>query len=515
MSGSDHVQSRENRGSPATLLALVAGVVLAHAPAMARYGWFRDELYYVSCARRLAWGYVDQPPLSIAILAAWRLLVGDSLVGMRLLPLAAHVLSAALTMRLAQRLGGGAFAQGLAGLGVLGSLIYLGSTHHYSMNAFEPVLWTTAALLLLRALERDRAADWMWLGAAVGLGLLNKLSMLWCVAGLLLGVAASSRRRVLATPGPWLAGSIAAVMFAPHVLWQMQNGWPTLEFVRNATTRKMLGTSIAGFALAQVLGMNPLVAPVWLAGLVRGLMGRAGDPGRVLAVLYLAVFALLALGGRARADYLAPAYPGLLALGGVAFERATSGRGRRAWRLAAVALPLAGLLALLPLALPVLPVETFVRYQTALGREPATEERHRMGVLPQHYADMFGWPELADSVARVAGMLSPAERSRAIVVVGNYGEAGALEMFGRGRVPTVACQHNNWYLWGPPAWDGSVAIFIGRDSAEVAEECDQVRVAGTAGHPLAMPYEQGLPIVIARGFRPDLAAAWKAGKNYN
>jgi len=138
-----------------------------------------------------------------------------------------------------------------------------------------------------------------------------------------------------------------------------------------------------------------------------------------------------------------------------------------------------------------------------------------MGMLPQHYADMFGWPELADSVARVAATLTSDERARAIVVVGNYGEAGALEMFGRGRLPRIACQHNNWYLWGPPAWDRSVAIFVGRDSAEVARECDQVHVAGVAGHPLAMPYERGLPIVVARGFRPDLATAWKQGKNYN
>ena len=89
-----------------------------------------------------------------------------------------------------------------------------------------------------------------------------------------------------------------------------------------------------------------------------------------------------------------------------------------------------------------------------------------MGSLPQHYADMFGWPELADAVAKAAASLPEEERARAIVVVGNYGEAGALEMFGAGRLPRVACQHNNWYLWGPPAWDGGVAIFLGRDSAE-------------------------------------------------
>jgi len=498
----------------APMWALLAATVLVHLPAIARYGWFRDELYYVSCAKRLAWGYVDQPPLSIALLAAWRLLVGDSLVGMRVIPLAAHVALVLLTMHLARRLGGGAFAQALAGLGALTSLIYLGMDHYYSMNALDAVLWALAAVLLLRALERGRMGDWAGFGAVVGLGLLNKLSMLWCVAGLVLGVAVSGRRRVLASLGPWLAGAIAAVMFAPHVLWQVAHAWPTLEFMRNATANKMVAASLAGFLAGQVLAMNPLAAPIWLAGLVRGIRGRAGDMGRVLAVQYVAVLAFLIAVRTARADYLAPAYPGLLALGGVAFEHATAARGRRAWRAAIVAMPAAGMLALLPFALPVLPPEAYVSYQAALGIKPAAEEHHRMGALPQHYADMFGWPEFADSVARVASTLTPDERARAIVIVDNYGEAGALEMFGRGRLPRIASQHNTWYLWGPPAWDRSVVIFVGRDSAKVAEECDTVRIEGIAGHPLAMPYEQDRRIVVARHFRPDLAVAWQRGKHY-
>jgi hypothetical protein len=127
---------------------------------------------------------------------------------------------------------------------------------------------------------------------------------------------------------------------------------------------------------------------------------------------------------------------------------------------------------------------------------------------------MFGWPEFADSVARAAARLSPAERERAVVIVDNYGEAGALVRFGDGRLPRVACQHNNWYLWGPPKWDGSAAILVGRDSSEVAEEFDSVATVGVAGHPLAMPYERNLPIILAHGFHADLAKAWVQGKHF-
>ena len=137
-----------------------------------------------------------------------------------------------------------------------------------------------------------------------------------------------------------------------------------------------------------------------------------------------------------------------------------------------------------------------------------------MGRLSQQYADMFGWPELADSVARVAATLTPAERVGAIVIADNYGQAGALEELGAGRIPRIACQHNNWYLWGPPAWDGRVAILIRRDSTGARGEFDHVEVGAISGHPLAMPYEQDLPILVARGFHADFAAAWKQGKHY-
>ena len=514
--------TRTSRAIPATdpshlgPVLIVAGLAfLVHLPWLMQYGWFRDELYYRSCALRLDWGYVDQPPLSIALLTTWRWLVGDSLFAMRLVPAAAHAVTVLVAARLARALGGGTFAQALAGIGVFASLVYLAIGHYYSMNALDPLLWGLAALALLRALARQRTTEWLAFGAIVGIGLLNKLSMVWCAGGLALGVLATPQRRSLGTPGPWLALALAAVLFSPHLIWQAAHGWPTLEFVHNATAHKMLAISILGFLAGQVLAMNPLTAPIWLAGLVRGLRPGADPGARLLAVQYLAVLALLILARSVRLEYLTPAYPALLALGGVAVERATEVPARRWGRVLAVSLPLAGMMALLPLVVPVLPIGAFVRYQAALGRKPHTEERHRMGTLPQQYADMFGWPEFADSVARAAATLTPDERERAIVIVGNYGEAGALERFGTGRIPRVACQHNSWYLWGPPDWDGGVAILVGRDSSECAREFSEVRVVGVAGHPLAMPYEQDLPIVVARGFRPDLRTAWVQGKKYN
>jgi hypothetical protein len=329
--------------------------------------------------------------------------------------------------------------------------------------------------------------------------------VLWLGAGLGVGLVLTRHRRLLATPGPWISAAIALAIFAPTVAWQVQHGWPTLEFIRNASAQKMRASSPLKLLVDQLLLLGPLALPLWLAGLLsRGPQGSA----RMLLSIFLTTLVILMAQGHARAEYLALGLIPLIPAGAVFFER----RGRALRTLVPLLLVL--LVPMVPFALPILPVERFLEHQRRLGQEPASEERHRMGALPQHYADMFGWPELADSVARVSKALTPEERARAIVIVGNYGEAGALERFGAGRVPRVACQHNNWYLWGPPTWDGQVAIIVGRDSSEAAGEFGQVEVAGVAGHPLAMPYEQGLPILVVRDFHADLSAAWKEGKNY-
>lgn len=489
-------------------LALVAiATVAVHAAWLTQYGWFRDELYYLSCAKRLAWGYVDHPPLSIAVLALVRAVAGDSLVVIRLVAALTGASVGLLAGLLARELGGRTYAQALAAAVTAFAPLVLGNSHFYSMNVFDFAFWTAGTLLALRAFGRGAPRDWLWLGLVLGLGLLNKWSVLWLGAGLGVALLLSPARRALATPWPWLAAALAAAPSAPHLAWQAAHGWPTLEFMRNASSQKMVALDPLAFAGGQLFGLGPGAVLVWVAGLLVA-FSPARPSWRPVGVVWAVTLAILVANGSARESYLALAVPPLFAAGAAWWE----GRGRFA-RTAVAALALALTVPLLPFVLPCLPPATFVAYQRALGVAPGTAERHRMGALPQHWADMFGWPELADSVARVAATLPEAERARAIVVVDNYGEAGALERFAAGRIPTIACQHNSWFFW-PPEWDGGTAILVGRDSAEIAGEFRSVEVAGSAGHPLAMPYERDLPIVIGRGFAHDLREAWEAGRHF-
>jgi hypothetical protein len=487
-------------------LAFAAGAVVAiHAACLTQYGWFRDELYYLSCSHRLAWGYVDQPPLSIGLLWLIRALAGPSLAVMRFVAASLIALAAVITGLIARQFGGGRLAQAVAALALGVAPISLGVGHFYSMNVLDFVFWPLATLLGLFAFHRPSPGRWIALGLALGLGLLNKWSVLWLGAGIAVYLVLA-RRDLLRTPGPWLAAAIAGVLFLPNVLWEIGTGWPTLEFMRHAREEKMVTLRPLLYLADQALALGPGAAPLWIAGLVAAF---ARPAWRAVAVIYVVTLAILLASGSARIEYITLPCVALFGAGAAWWSE----RGRLA-RAAVTALALALAIPIAPLALPILPVPRFIAYQAALGHKPATEERHAMGRLPQQYADMFGWPELADSVARVAARLTPDERRRAIVVVDNYGEAGALERFGQGRVPRVVCQHNNWYFWGPPSWDGDVALLVRRDSTGARKEFDRVEVAAIAGHPLAMPYEQDLPILIARHFHADLTRAWAEGKKF-
>jgi hypothetical protein len=498
---------------PLGLALLAFGLLLVAVP---RYGWFRDELYYLACAQRLAWGYVDHPPFSIAVLAAVRAVLGDSLWAVRLVPALAIAATAFLTGALARRLGAGRAGQALAALAAGCAPLYLSIGHIYSMNAFEPPLWTLSAWLLIDALERRRTRDWALLGVALGLALLNKLGTLWWGAGLAAGLLVSRERRALATPGPWIAAAVALALFVPHVAWQIANDWPTVEFMRNATGQKMVAVSPADFAIGQWLSLGPAGSPVWIVGLVALLAARRAAWMRVLGVAWLVVVAIVLAGGRSRATNVAAAYPALCAAGAVAIEAFFARRGWRAATPAAVAL--VGLLSApaVPLAIPVLPVDAFIAWQRALGLAPHTDEHLELGALPQFYADMFGWEDMVETVARVWTALPPEDRAKASIYTQNYGEAGAIDRFGRGwGLPPAISGHNNYWLWGPRGGTGEVVLILGGERDDHARSFESVVAADTTSCEHCMPYERDLVVWVCRGLRRPLAEAWGRVKHYD
>lgn len=500
---------------PLLLLGLAA--VLVHLPAITQYGYFRDELYYLASTSHLAFGYVDHPPFSIWALALIKAILGDSLVALRIVPVLVGGAVVVLCGLMARDAGGRRFAQTLAATAALVSPVYLGTCRFYSMNSFDLLFWTLAGWILIRlAISRDQRL-WLALGIVLGVGLLNKISVLWLGAGLAAGLVLTPLRRSLLTLGPWAAGTIAALGLLPYLVWNQLNDWPTLEFMANATGRKMVPVGLAQFTKEQILMMNPAVAPIWFAGLVWCLFARDGRRFRILGVVFLTVFVILAGSGTSRGSYLAPAYPMLLATGAVALETLVT-RPRRIWaRTLAYGLPVLVGALLLPFALPVLPPDTFIRYQRALGVTPHHEERTAVAELPQHYADMFGWDEMAEKAAKAYATLTPAEKEHCVFFGQNYGEAGALDVLGpRLGLPAgrVLSGHNAYWMWGTRGLRTDVVIILGGDAEDNAVFFEQLEQVDTIRCDRCMPYERGLGVFIGRRPKVDLAGAWAGLKMF-
>jgi hypothetical protein len=489
-----------------------AGILLFHLAFLPGYGVFRDELYYIACGRRPGWGYVDHPPL--VGWAAWLVAqtAGESHLALRVVAALAMAATVWLAGRIAQALGGGPFAVALAAIATGLAPVALSLGSYYSMNAFDLLFWALIAWILVRVLSDGPERLWLAFGAVAGLGLLNKISILYLGFGLVVGLVLARRWDVFRSRLFWAGGLLAFAIFLPHLVWQQANGWPTLEFMANARRDKMLPLSAPGFVREALLQTAPM-AWLWVAGVAWLLLARASAKVRALGFAFLVVVGVLAFGG-GKPYYLAAAYSLAFAAGAVALEGWTTGRARALRSILAVLVVGVGL-AVSPLGRPVLPVETFVRYAAALGQKPGTEERQALGRLPQFYADMHGWREMAEAVAAVVHALPAEDRAKACVFGQNYGEAAAIEYFARDLdLPPAISGHNSYWLWGPGACTAEVVIVVGDRRERLEERFAEVELGGVSHCADCMPYEDGRSIWVARGLKQPIASLWPRLKGF-
>jgi len=486
--------------------------------AFASYGYFRDELYYIACSNHLAAGYVDQPPLSSYILFISIKLFGDSIFALRLFPAIASSFTVFITGLMVRKLNGGYFAITAACISLSLAPQFLGTNTYYSMNTFDWLFWSLAAYLVILIVRSDDSAGsketqklWIWLGLVLGLGLLNKIDLLWFGAGLFVGLILTPQRKYFKTIQPYVAGIIALVLFMPYVVWNSTHNFATLEFMHRAATIKYSSQNPFTFISDILLVMNPVTIPVWLAGIYFLFFHKEGKAYKLIGYIFLVSFLILVINWHSKAEYIAPAFPMLFAAGGVMLEKLAV-RKSIAW--IQYALPaiivLIGLI-LMPLALPILSVETFIHYSQTLGIAPSSGEAQQLESLPQFYADMFGWKNMADSVSKVYLTLSPAERKKTVVFAQNYGEAGAIDFFRKDLpLPRVICGHNNYWYWGPGDTTFTTIIVIGGTKEDDLKSCDSVDQAGTIHSKYAMPYENNLPIFICKDLKLPIFVIWQS-----
>ena len=498
------------------LIAILKALVHITVNATTAYGYFRDEFYYIACSENLAWGYVDQPPLSILLLKLNIFLFGESLWAIRIFPALAGAGVIFITGLMVMKLGGKRFEVILASIGVFIAPIFLAMHGYYSMNAFDHLFWVGAVYIMMLIIEKPSLNLWILLGLVLGLGLMNKISVLWLGAGIFMGLVLTPNRNFLRTGGPYWAAVIAFLIFTPYILWQQVYNWPLLEFIENASSNKYVEKPLLDFILDVTLTMHPLTFLLWVCGLAYFFFYKEGRQYRVLAIIFITVFVILAINKTSKSEYLASAFPMLFAGGAVMIGKWFKEEYK--WiQSSLIALFIIGGVLTAPLVLPVLPVERYVGYAQALGVVPSTSERKEVGPLPQFYADMHGWENMAQRVSQVYVALPDHEKANAKFFGQNYGEAGAINFYRRKYpLPEAISSHNNYWIWGPGKTSRElVLIIMGSNIEDNSRFFEQVEQRGLVVSEYAMPYESNLPVFVGRKPKVPLEEVWQDLKHFD
>jgi hypothetical protein len=471
------------------------------------YGYFRDEFDYMSCGDHLAWGYVDQPPLIPFLIHICRAVLGDSLRSIRFIPALASSLLIVQTAAIARELGGRRFALLLSAVTILVAPQYLSNGGLLGTNCLEPNLWMGCAYFLILAVKRNDPRYWLWFGAIAGLGLEEKYTIAIFGFGIVAGLLLTEQRRAFLSKWMWLGGLAAFLIFLPNLLWNVHYDWPFLQLIRaiRLEGRDVVLGPIDYFS-QQILLVNPLTAPIWLRGLFWLLFSARLRAYRALGCSYLISYGVLfVLHGKNY--YLAPIYPMLLAAGAVviesALDRPESARPRLQWlKPAMVVVLLASGAHLAPVVVPVLSPDHFLAYAKHLPfKLPVMEHAHARAALPQWYADQFGWKEIADE-AEVAWKRVPVnEREDCAIFAQDYGQAGAIDFFGRREgLPPAISGDRSYFLWGPRAYSGNCMIVLDDTKEALERRFEHVEYVGTsADSPWAL--EKQIDVYLCKGAR--------------
>ena len=462
---------------------LALAVLALHLATNGLYGLHRDELYYLDSARHLAWGFVDYPPLTPAIARLSEFVFGTSAWGLRLWPSLAGAVMVVLVAQIAGELGGGRTARILATIGAAVSPVLLGANWLFETVTFDQLTWLACFWLTARLLRTGDRRLWLALGAAAGVGLETKYTIVALLTGLAVGIAVTPLRRHLRTPWPWLGLGLTLVIFLPNVIWQVVNGWPSVAYTFNHHAAQSSDFAPLTFLSDQLALIGPLAIPIWLVGWHWLFSGK----GRALGVAALVVFVIFLLAGKGY--YIGPLHPLLLTAGACGIE-AWTGRRARWLRPATAVTLLVQAVALLPIAIPLLP-------EAAMARSTLASMR-------TDFAETVGWQDLVTQIGAVYARMPESERSSTVILTNNYGEAGAINTYGPPLgLPTAVSGELTYYYWRPARLDGPV-IGVGLDADFLSTLFDGCSKVATVSNAYGLNNQEfGAPIIVCA--RPKLA----------
>jgi hypothetical protein len=475
-----------------TIAALLAALLIAFS---ARYGYHRDELYFIASGHHLAWGYPDQPSFVPALARLMTWIAPHSLVVLRLPSAIASVAAVVLTGLIARELGGDRRAQVLAAVAIAVCNFTIGSGHLLSTATFLMPIGGAITLLSLRAVRTGDDRLWLAVGIVLGLGLFDSDLPIFLAGGLVVGVLINGPRRIFASPWLYAGALVALALWTPDLVWQGQHGWPELSIAKSIAAGNS-GTSVprAAFLPTEVLMVGFFFLPMYVAGVWRLVRNPTYRWCRSLGVAWI-VMNIVFIAQAGKPYYVAPIFPAVFAAGAPWFlEWCDRKPWRRSLPIWATGLSLVGLV----ITLPIVPLSVI----------------HDTPIVAANYdaGETIGWPTYVSEIALVYHSIpaSPGASADPIILGSNYGETGAVDRYGETYgLPTAYGVHNATWLWGPPPGGANRAVAVGFDRSDLTPYFSSVRLGTKLNNHLDVADdEQGAPVWVCSGLRSSWAAIW-------
>ncbi len=482
------------------LIAFAALKLVFHLLVNTRYGFHRDELATLSDARHLDWGYVAYPPLTPLIGRIELILFGPSLTGFRFLAALAQSVAIVVAGLIARELGGKRAAMFIAAGATAIAPISIGASALFQYVSFDYLWFVLLAYFMVRLIRSRDPRWWLAVGIVIGLAIETKYTAAFFVVGLLCGVLATPLRSYLTSKWLWIGAALSLLIALPNFLWQWHHHFITLDFLRHIHERDVRIGRTSGFVADQFSeATNIITVPLWLLGLSSLLIAPRDRSDRVLAWMTLVPFAILLL-AHGRGYYMGPVYPMLIAAGAVALERILA-RVRSSWRIAAYAAITLALLIGSAVAFAILPLG---KIDSPLFRFAIRQN----GDLVEE----IGWPELVREVARIYATLPASQRARVGIYCANYGEAGAIDLYGPAYgLPSAISGINSYWARGPGTPPPESLIVLGGKRERLEKLFDSVEIVGRTPNPWQIKNEETSDnpnIFLCRGLRVKWSELW-------